>query len=292
MATLNGISFDELPGSPTLSGGRDGPKAQRKFKVAWSDAEAFIGIIFPAAIRTGNGWIFPISLEFPGHPWMSAQTFKLEPFDDNMTPGYDSNVVRSYHWAKITIDYEAPEYDKSDSGRDPNRQGDQILADYSSAYSAEMLKLGISGWFWETRDENDHLVPIKNEEASVAKVIAQIEHTLTWHYVPSPPFRTIARMVGCVNNDEVLFYARQDTLLFTGAELKRSYHSMTGAEAWKVTYKFLQKCVGALTTIGWNHFWRNDTATWDRVRTEGGEYVYARQDFAQLFYADREEEED
>jgi len=297
MATLNGIEFDELPNSPTFAGGRDGPSAQRLFKVAWPTVEAFVLLFFPAAIRTGRGWRFPISATFPGLPWISAQAFKAEAWDIDKTTGYDSDGVRAYDFAKVTIDYKAPEYDSSDNGQDPAQDGNQILADHSLAFSAEMLKLGVSGWYWETDDE-----PIKNEEASIVKLVAHIEQTLSWSYVPYPPFNTISRSVGCVNSDEKLFYAPKETLLFTGAEVKRSYQSLTGDESWKVTYKFLQRQVksGTADDIGWNHFWRNDLGKWDKPQSFTGDptnpadvinsdlydYVYPSVDFADLFYAD------
>lgn len=298
-ATINGITYDELSGSPSFSGGRDGPKAQRRFKVAWTDADRFLGIYFPAHIQTGKGWIFPVSQVFPGKTWMSAESYKLEPWDPEMTTGYTSDGVRSYNHAKITIEFNVPEYDPSDDGKDPAQEGDQILADYSSAYSAEMLKLGVSGWMWNGPDKaGTRYGPIKNEEASVVKVVGQIEHTLAWNYVPSPPFRTISQSVGCVNSDEKLFYAPAQTLLFTGAEIKRSYHSQTGAEAWKVNYKFVQRCVrGYANTygtpefvdIGWNHFWRNEVGYWDAPFTgsvSNMQFVYREAKFANLFKSD------
>lgn len=287
-STLNGIGFDELPNSPTFSGGRDGPKAQRRLMIAWSDTDSFLAAIFPAAIRTGKGWTFPVSASFPGKNWMTAQEYKVDPWDKDKTIGYDSNVVRAYDFAVVTIDYKSPEYDPNKT--DPAKQGDQILADYSSAYSAEMLKLGVSGWIWETGGDI-----IKNEEATVAKVVVQIEHTLTWNYVPYPPFSTIGRTAGCVNSDTKLFFAPAETLLFTGAEIKRSYHSTDGDQSWKVTYKFLQRLVndGSGTAIGWNHMWRNDKGTWDKPMVLGqlgqpstNKYIYEAEPFGDLFYAD------
>lgn len=302
MATLDGIYYDEMPGSPTFGGGRDGPTAQRKLKVAWTDADAFLAKFFPATVRTGKGWIFPVSAAFPGKAWMSAQQFKLDAFDQDKTTGYNSHGVRAYDWAVLTVDYKAPEYDPENKGKDPAQQGDQILADHSLAFSAEMLKLGISGWKWSGSDDiGIKDLPIKNEDVSLAKLVPQIEHTLTWNYVPAPPFLTIAQHMGCINYDEKLFYASRGTLLFNGAEIKRSYHSQAGDEAWKVTYKFLQRCVwdyvndqSGLQAVNWNCIYRPDTGNWDapyRMTVSGTKaYIYHSVAFADLFKADGSED--
>ena len=300
--SLEGIGYEELPGSPSFAGGRDGPTAHRSFMLDWSNAGAYVTKFFPAAIRTGKGWIFPVALAFPGRPYLVASTYKIEGWDHDKTPGVDSDNVRAYDYAKVDIDYKAPDYDPEDRGKDPTQTGDQILADHSMAFSAEMLKLGISGWMWEF-DPDD---PIKNEDASLAKVVPQIEHTLAWNYVPLPPFRRIARYVGCVNSDTKLFYAAAETLLFIGAEIKRSYHSQTGDESWKVTYKFLQRCINdeTDTVIGWNHLWSNETGTWRKPTAFTGDasnpaevidldkwkYIYEGVPFADLFQSDESDD--
>ncbi len=314
LTTSAGVVYEELPGSPTFSGSRDGPKATRVLKIAWSDVDTLLGEFFPEAIETGNGWIFPVSVAFPGKTWLQALDYSVKPYDGDNTTGHDANGVRDYSddtGAEVTINYGIPPYDPN--REDQTGDGQQILADHSIAFSAEMLKLGTPGWRWSgvpDRDDPGKGIPITNEDASLGKLVPSIEHTLTWNYVPSPPFYRLAQLVGCVNADTALFSAPVGTLLFSGAELRRSY-TTTGAEAWKATFKFLQRWIKdvanvtgtknfsgvdivvpaqKVVVIGWNHVYNPLGNAWDMPYRQGpdGQYhgIYEYANLATLFDRD------
>ncbi len=320
--TTGGISYEEMPGSPSLSGSRDSHKGVRKFLVPWSKIDDFLVEFWPSIENRGWGWEFPEPLGFPGLSWLKALTYSVEPYDPDAIDttasqqhetGLDTYGVRAYKedlGAIVTIEYGVPPYDVYQLNW--LEDGTNILVNTDRAYSAEVLKLGKSGWKWGA----DNL-DIKAEDAQLGKIIPQVEYNCTWLYVPQPPFWTIQASVGCVNSTQYPFYAPINTLLLIGAEVKRSY-ARADQYAFTIHYKFLQKWVktaevdldarnpdGTLKgipakgQIGWNHIFRTDCKPpkWDYPYYEEANpgsgtgattprYLYPEMDFKKLFMRD------
>lgn len=315
--TAGGISYEEMPGSPSLSGSRDAHKGIRKFLVPWGNVGAFLLEFFPGAEDRGDRWNFPQPAAFPGRSWLLALTYNVEPYDpdaidtsgtDERTRGLDADGVRAYKsdlGALVTIEYGVPPYDtlKLDFTSD----GATILIDTEYDHSAEVLKLGKSGWKWGA----DNL-DIKAEDAQLGKIIPQVEYNCTWFYVPEPPFWTIQASVGCVNKTAFPYDCPVNTLLLAGAKIKRLY-SMADEFSYTIHYKFLQKWVKTAEIdlneglpvydqIGWNHIFRTDKKDsppfWDypyygEANPGSGtgattrQFLYPEMDFKKLFLRDQ-----
>ncbi len=309
--TKGGIEYEEMPGSPTWGANPwDAPTGQREFKVASKDVTNFILEIGPIPTEVGRGWHWEEPASFPGKRWLVAVGYGVKPFDPDKTSGTwrptplhatsNCNELRVYPDAVgwiVTVYYGVPPYD---TVTDWTSDGSTILCEEARVYSAEMLKLGIAGWKWK----NDKST-VKSEDQSIGKLVPQTEYSVVWRYVPRSPFKTIAKTLGCVNRQDVLldrvklFDAPQETLLFIGAEVKRSY--VAGAaynQIWTISYKFVQRWVQTSsegkdigTPIGWNHVFRNDInpPDWHRVyfdRDGTEEPIYALRPFAPLFEQD------
>jgi len=297
----SGGSFDieELDG-PKLSGTRDGPTGIRTFKVPWTKVEAFLGYVFPPIVNRGTAWSFPDPQTFtlgtsPSFSHLLAIAYEVEPFDPDATTGIDANNLRNYLdtvGSRITISYGPAPYDKS--RKDWIAKGSSLCVDWSTEFSAQMLRLGKPGWVWVTQVSKP---PIKSEEVSLGKMVPCEEHNLEWLYVPEPPLNTIRATIGCVNNDKFLFNAPPETLLLVGARTRRSW-TVTGQECYTVSYKILDRWIKSSVQpyVGWNFVWNPDRNPpgWDQPAYASGSsgsdnydsYLYKRMDFKDLFKRD------
>lgn len=299
--TVGGIAYEELEGSPTYRADRDGFGATQIYRMAWIDIDAFLNESFPLPVRAGFSYEYVSERTFPGTDWLFTRSVAIEAMaPEKPTAGALFNIYDS--GAKVTIEYATRtiELDTAGGGAGTSPSGADTGTLQSHRISiggeAMILPVGAFGWALTQATFPGEFRPLQNENIRVGKIIPTIEHTLSFEYVPHPPFGTIAAMIGCVNSAVLLFNAQAETLLFVGADATRRVTAQ-GTEAWKLEYRFSQKIVkGRLVggtvlsgfeavAIGWNHYFNPAEQWWDKVQTSNGDYPYATANFAYLFQA-------
>lgn len=287
--TIGGIPYEEMEGSPVYRASRDGFSATQVYRMAWASIDAFLAESFPAPTLGGFNYNYVNERTFPDVAWLFTNSVVIEPFDpQNPTDGALFNVYDS--GARVTIEYSTR----------PRENQNNTLQTHRLSIGGEMLVIPTRafGWFQE---QNGDFVPIQSEDVRVGKVLPTIEHSLSFEYVPDPPFETMASMIGTVNSTADLFSAQGGTLLFLGADANRRV-TPQGADAWKLEYRFSQRYIKGRTpneeqvtgfdssVITWNEFYNPARGWWDVIQTEDTDKVYAYSDFANLFRAEGAEE--
>lgn len=297
--TDGGIAYEEIEGSPTFRADRDGFSATQIYHMAWIDIDAFLDESFPLPVRGGFAYQYVRERTFPGTDWLFTKSVSIEALNpEKPTAGPQINVYDD--GAKVTIDYATRTIEldtEGGRGGSPTGADTGTLQTHQMSIGGEAMILPIGAFGWEF--DNPPLLPFKpaqTEDVRVSKIIPMIEHSLSFEYVPHPPFTTIAAMIGTVNSATLLFNAQPETLLFLGADATRRV-TPQGTEAWKLEYRFSQKIVKGrvagdiyegyeAVAIGWNHFFHPGYMRWDKLQTTDGDNVYKTANFAPLFQAE------
>lgn len=248
---------------------------QRIFKCRWSDVESIIAIIFPDPSLSGQLNVIPEAEPFPTDSSIVAHSVKIDPFfPDNIGIVSANSFPATYDFAKLTIDYESPTYNQTNTQQEANNgpggsQGSaggetQTFITHKVTVSADFVTWPASAL--EHKDNSDpseadtgggHEKKIP-EDQRYAVVIPLIEHNITWHYVRFPPWSAIRWLIGNVN---AYWFAgaAPETLLFAGMDASRDVTSK-GVQCWTMSYKFLEKNMNQMdptsNAFGWNHYIR------------------------------------
>lgn len=281
------VIFEELEGSPTFAIDRRSEKATRMTRVAWEDIDAAAAELMPLIG-------FPFA-PFPGRPLLMVSSFRIEPF---IPVPLGLGEVPPYYpgGAKFTIEYETFPFDLTTPDKDSGPSGgeDDAVIEYTVNFAGEFLTLGENQlvWFlpdtWPAAGGSDEV----KAGQTAGKVVPNLEHALQIHYVVFPPWQAIRDCLGCVNLQRVAG-AQPQTLLFLGAEIKRSLNT-SSLKLWQLAYKFAEKNMGPdgidyglivqKRWIGWNHFWRDATSRYEPLMQRNGQQVYMSTDqFPKLF---------
>lgn len=291
------INNDELEGSPSIVMDRTGGSAKRIFKIAWEDIGLAILEVFPGAL-----FGYPYTASLPGFPWLRATRMSIDAFDPNRPTG-TNQVINTYPaGAKIVVDYEPLKFPdavdndtpaEDDKPKDPSGQ-DITFLEHRVTFGGEYLTWPNNGVRWDKAADGTGYSPGTDkkhqvfEDINVGIVIPTIEHELTWNYVAgaSVPWRGIRNCLGKVNTDQYI-KVPPECLLFSGATAERSY-STVGIPAWKLTYRFSEKCYNypvpaGQVAQGWNHFLRPGTGKFEKLVRRDGTGVYQSARFRQLY---------
>ena len=310
------VIYQELEGSPKITMNREGGSATRVVLINWGDINNFILEVFPK----GN-FGFPLTASFPGYRWLRAQSIDIEPWFAEAPRGYGEPVNVYVSGARVTVNYAPNKIDDVE---------EQTFVEQEISSSAEFLTWPNQGVRWQTTPSGEVVAcgqyvgkpgtistsdidkrksTLLSEEIKVGIVIPIIERTMTWHYVTNPPWVNIRNCLGKLN-DRTWQGAPKETVLFGGFSASRQTTSL-GIKAWKLTYKFQEKCLnypvpkpykklkdGQMVTVtpepeGWNHFLRPmglksrfDRVIYEQV-DENEKYVckspYQLADFRKLF---------
>ncbi len=289
--TNGGIAYEELEGSPTYQATSDGFSATQVYRMAWASIDAFLLESFPVPVRAGFAYEFTLERTFPGTSWLFTRSVRIEGFDPGMpSAGTQFNTYAT--GARVTIEY----------GTRPREEQDGTLRTHRLSIGGIHMIMPSRGFgWWNANGGADPVpasfMPIQSEDVRVAKVLPTIEHTLSFEYVPDPPFTTITDRVGKTNQDTDLFSATRGTLLFLGADMHRRV-TPQGEQAWKIEYRFSQKVikgpilhleappVNSGDGIGWNYEYNPKEAQWDVLVDKNDKYMYQEATFAELFQAE------
>jgi hypothetical protein len=289
------VAFKELAGSPVENYGLRGIKSERRVLCAWEDRQALTTQLL------GSGYSFGSATPqapYPGSDNVVAMQVKIEPFEarpDDAGQFTDITAqLNSYsgQFALVTITYELLVIGGL-KNHTPNTPGGTYLT-YRMDFSSQTMTMPGQSLQWES-DQN---IPVPPESVPILRVPV-IEHHLTWHLVPNPPWDAVRNCVGCVNQSDFLG-AAAETVLFDGATAEKQFVSLDQTNApqyaWKLTYLFREKAIkypaapgSPPETFGWNHAYRSlpySAPGFDRLLDTNGNTLYCGVDFSPLFSFD------
>jgi hypothetical protein len=253
------VAFEELEGSPRLRIAEEGITAQRVFRVAWSDWQAFACELIGSYRVVGDAFVFTAPLEFPGMPNLLVSEVEVEPFDPASPDGTGVSTLRSTPnqytagGARVTATYvttfDVDNQPRTDLPVVPN--GTYLT--YRGDLGAEYLHTPGRVWRWKDPPTSAQ-VP---DDVNPGLLIPQDSFSLTWHRVALPPWSTIRALRGKVNAAPFLG-APAGTVLFLGAKIKRKFQFVEDGGFWEVAYAF-QENTKELSTgdkVGWNFFYK------------------------------------
>lgn len=237
-----------------------------KWRINWSDVSAFLYEIFPASTNTS---IYQSEAE-PLSQKLFASSVEIEPLGGEaarFSTGINGDYTHSnlyQNGAIATVTYSTPESNLSDSGHNPNSNGNDPVPFLSHSWSCggeyvnfdDQAKLnwgtfaapisGLSGLSSQLTPSNDSA---KGIEAGFA--IPTIEHQIRWSKVKNPPFETIRECIGCVNSDAIWLRTTgnkrpilPECMMFIGAELSQDVFA-DGSKGWEMTYRFSERVIKA-----------------------------------------------
>lgn len=267
--------FEEHEDSPTESVNRSGEFVmQRIFLTAWDDRWQFIRHHFRAGF---NGLPASYSADWPGVFADTASTSRIvnAPESQSIT---DPNTQQLTHdtLAKITVSYSplsTDEIERADpTSSDPLPGG--TWATYSQDSNVEFREIPSRAMAWESDGE---ILP-----PDVQQVVPQAmtTHEVSWNQLTFVPWVSLGNMKGCVNATACRLPGspqvfQPETLLFEGLsdETTISLELQTGTRKLRLRFSEMsQKNLTATadgasgaTVYGWNHQWREESASYDRI---------------------------
>lgn len=289
------VVFQEIDDSPHFHAGPRGEMgATRKFKILWSDVEAFL-----TEMLFGGIWGLPA--QFPTFPGLRVSDVAIVPFIETPQGGTLTNhqTQNSLHDdALVTVTYAPGENNTTGNGNKELPSG--TWAEYDIQFAGEFVE--VEGQNLKYDSDNERL------PADVHPVVhvPQIDHVIRWHRVYAPPWEHIANLEGKINSNEwkvpaTGMHMAAETLLFVPGGARQSYDIQSNRPTWSLEYRFRQKSPKYMgttagsrggvkatagsgeTVYGWNHILRKN-GTWDTpVNATTGDKMYQADDFAPLF---------
>lgn len=268
---FNPALYEELEGSPVLTYTRGkGGTAKQMFRMPWEQVDDFLALIFPSPYISGTRIIIPPARIYPDKLWMVAKSTDIEPFDP-MSPSGLFQAPNYYPGgAKVTVNYETPEFDQSNPTNDGPAGNDTVtFVTYKVSVGGEFLTYPSNSLRWDQPSDTTLVdspgAPLSprylsvGDDTQAAVIIPLLEHTLTWTQVAFPPWRAIRTCLGKVNAYNFCG-TPPETLLFMGCEASRDVTNQ-GIRCWNLEYKFAEKNQNPYNLNdpqGWNHFLRPD----------------------------------
>lgn len=285
MATVNGISFWELEGSPSLHiSSRSGMTAVRRFGVAWDDWESFALALIGVHSNVGGSVRQVAPPRFPGiSDRLFVSDLKIDPFDGANPDGSQVTTLTSGtnrypgdNFAVVVATYSMQQVGHPDKPDTP----DGTYLSYEEDLGAEYLTIPGRTWKWPDGSS----LP---DDATAGVLIPKGNFTLAWHRVVRPPWLAIDLLRGCTNNAPFLGRAA-GTVLFLGARIKRQFQFIEDDGYWLVEYQFATdaKRLSNGSLAGWNAFYNRKPIAgehWQTITDQSGNTPYHSAGFATLF---------
>ena len=281
-----GVAFEELDGSPRYRVVPGGTTATRRFKVAWSYWQAFARELLGSYRLVAGAFSFVL----PSHvllPNLVVSDLAVDPWpEEKIVSGSQLSLASSandYDFAIVTANYRTL-YDVNNRPRDDLPEvPDGTILTYSGELASELLPTPGRTWRWKVDS-----APLA-EDLFPGLVIPNGQHTLHWQRVALPPWSTIRRLRGRVN-DGAFLGAAAGTVLFLGARVTREFQFLEEGGFWSVEYTFAEKSARSMAdpdaARGWNYLYRDTAASaehWLEIEDADGNGPYAAGDFDTLF---------
>ena len=286
MATVNGIEFVELEGSPSISiSSQSGMSAVRRFGVAWDDWQQFALALIGRHSTTGGQ---VVQVPPPAFPGVSDRLFvsdlQIDPFDPSRPDGSQVTTLTSGtnryvdgdNFAIVVATYSTALANRGEAPGVP----DGTYLTYSEELGAEYMTIPGRVWKWSDG------TPVP-EDTNPCVLLPKGQFTLAWHRVVRPPWLAIDALRGRINGFSFMGRAA-GTVLFLGARISRVFQFLDDDGYWLVEYSFAtdSKRLNSGGLAGWNHFY-NKTAIsgehWRTVQDESDHPPYIAADFGPLF---------
>lgn len=292
LSTNGGIPY-KLVSGPTFTANEDGASAREMYLMRGTDIEDFFVESLPPPLIFGGLVVKLPRRALPGSSLFFTSSISFEPHTGE-TPGdpleADAGaVVGTYDRDYLaTIDYELTLADDDDE--DPNDP--ETFLEHSVQAAGEFLNLPTSNLTSQNTDAegggDGAETPFRPSDV-VSKVVANLEHTLSWKHVINPDWRTIIRALGKVNNAAlpIFFDAPDETVLFVGVSGRQEYlwnGRSSRVKPWSLDFKFHHKEIEDDGRIwSWQHAWQGTQQGWGKVLRPGGRDLYETTDFLALF---------
>lgn len=299
LQTAGGIPYALMEGYPKISASDDGCTAEERYIIRATDVEAFFAESMPPPVFLLDFIILPPRRRMPGTGFLVTEEVSFEPFDGSkpadpfgVDPGATPGTYGEFYVASIKY---AAGQENDDNERDENKP--ETFLEHDVSVGGEFLSIPPA----KTKIAEDDVgspasygAAINNPDRNspVQKLVATIEHNWRWKFVLAPPWKTIVRMLGHVNDRKLtwMFDAEPETTLFLGCSGKRVYlwnGAGTVAQPWSLDYKFSTRQIDEHgTKYGWNHVYSPDKGKFVRLFRQGGEHLYLDGNFLDLFKRD------
>jgi hypothetical protein len=266
------ITYEPMAGFPTFGGTQRELTATDKWLIAGTDINALYLYLFPPPVLL----IPQLPARMDGSSVLFASSLALEPQmgeDDvptltavtnwNGSTGH-LNTYRKYY---ATIQYKSIPFQQSNSGN----------TIYTTKWSskAEIMKLPNYGLKWSSDDK-----PVGDETLNAGKPVIQAELSLSLQRVPVIPIATILNLLGKINNSPFNLVATE-CLLFSGIDISQETTS-DGSQPYTVELKWASRLLDGDPSLGWNHYYRQSTGKFERLKRKDGSPVFASADMSAL----------
>lgn len=261
MPELGGVTFNELQGSPRESQEGLVFRATQELECAWANRLTLLYALLNA--NAGTGYLYPHAASgVEAH----CRSVGIQPYEGRRAlltkEALSPNDWATWELAHLTVVYRTPGTD------DPLVVGEgeaaQAISETLEGFT-EGIVLPYDKYQWTVTPGT----PIKPDEAPVM-LIHGYDYTVTHHGIDNDdigdPYTTLATalaLVGKVNTNTVT--AKIIPGMSWGAEQVRCKDPIVqrGDDKSNIIYRF------GVRTTGWNHYWRGDTESWDRIYIQG-----------------------
>lgn len=281
------VSYEELAGSPVWEMREGRIRARRVFRVAWSEAFAFVAELWGSYRHVAGAYVYAPPAYFPGLPQAIVTDVRVEPFDPRSpapsTLGALSAATASYAGgARVTAEYTT--LDDRDRPDLPDVPQGTILR-YSSDVGFEYLPQAGRVWRWDIAG-----APDVDPDFDAGLLIPVEDLRLSWERVPLPPWSAMRDLRGRVNDAAFLGHSAE-TVLFVGARAQRDFQ-LVDTGLWRIVYQFKVREVPSTADPdvkwGWNHHYRRTGVGappehWLPIKDADGNRPYVQGGFAPLF---------
>lgn len=282
--TPNGISFEELDRSPSISGGDDGMNAMRRFKVAWSDWPNFVAELKGVPIDTAGQITAGEGIQFPGYESLKVHNWTVEGFDQESPTGGFTGMVDDANTygggALVTASYKTPG-DGEGTGDATVTVPEKTYLTYEGDYSSSFMTIPNRNWKWSGTGV------VLSQDVPFGLLMQHSVHRITWHNVVRPPWTAQKNLVGMINSGT---FGRWETeqLLYMGTQIRSTLmfpptRNRAAVTLYDLTHTFMYR-----HGYSWNKFYNpvKDGGThWQQIEAvDGGEKPYTLSaSFATLF---------
>tara|TARA_R110002096_G_scaffold66682_6_gene162287 strand:+ start:8549 stop:9538 length:990 start_codon:yes stop_codon:yes gene_type:complete len=277
------IAVDVQAGSPYGNINAESGSITVVGKISWANLGGKLAELFPSSTTGGLG-------ANPYDPLFGiyrCQSVEFKPIGADPKVNYGTPAVSShdsdftmpvYEYAWLTITYSSQQVEFPNASGDtpdtPDGSTQVVGLQHQLTSGGEIITLDDSSLVWSDTKS------VKGTNVSATKVVATIEHNVTWNRVLSPPWASMRELIGKVNDANLgpfqtgTMYV--ETLLYLGFTATPDI-TADGVRVWNIGYRFSERRVDELTkdaeggTVtadgvagyesqfgGWNHFYKQE----------------------------------
>lgn len=235
------VEYVELHGARREGWNQGRWQCTRAFRVRWEDRFRFAADALGSAQQIGDRVVYRLPARYPGLvvPTYVAST-EIQPMGRSSNePGY-SDVI-SYEWAKVTLQYETPEFDREESEA-------QVYVEETWSGTVQFVTMPQGTYTYPSGDPVD---------SSQGKMMGTSELSLKIHQLPEIPHDLIEEKIGKVNASP-FYNTPTHKILFSTYGMSRQYTS-DGPTSWTLDLRFLRR------SESWLKIVNPKTGLWEEI---------------------------